>query len=54
MLMRAPLGVDSLGTQWRQSRWARPPITIRSPEMGRNVHVRPPPAVGRMSQLWVE
>src|ERR1700730_3283007 len=42
MLIRGPLDVDSFGTQWHQSRWARPPITIRSPEAGRNVAVRPP------------
>lgn len=32
MLIRGPAGTACLGTEWRQSRWARPPMTIRSPE----------------------
>ena len=46
-LIRGPLANDSFGTQCRQSRCARPPITIKSPETGRNVCVCPP-GVGRI------
>jgi hypothetical protein len=33
-----------LGTEWRQSRWARPPMTIRSPEATVNDILFPPAA----------
>jgi len=39
-------GEVCLGTQWRQSVWQRPPMTMRSPASGRNVELGPP-AVGR-------
>src|ERR1700761_6365933 len=47
MLLRGPAGVFCLGTLCRQSRWQRPPITIRSPLAGLNT-VLAPPASGRI------
>ena len=32
MLIRGPAGEACLGTECRQSRWQRPPMTTRSPE----------------------
>ena len=42
MLIRGPAGTACLGTEWRQSRWARPPMTIRSPEATASDTLGPP------------